>query len=531
MFRITRLLLCVAVGLALPLAVHRSASAKPAEEDRPNIMIVIADDMGYSDPGCQGGEIETPNLDGLAAGGLRFTQFYNTARCWPTRHSLISGYYYEQVMGRVKGRFLPLPHYLAPLGYRNYHSGKWHLQEVGLALRDGHFDRSYMVMDQDRFFSPTRTSLDDKLLPPVEPGSGYYATRVIADHGVEFLKQHAQEHGDRPFFIYLAFTSPHFPLHALEEDIDRYRRRYLVGWDVIRRERFARMREAGIIDCKLSEREPGTIPHWNFPAERLFADIGPGEAPAAVAWDELSEEQQSFQATKMAIHAAMIDRMDHEIGRVLDQLKAMKAFENTAIFFLSDNGASAEQIIRGDMHDKTAPPGSAKSYLCLGPGWSTAANTPFRRHKSWVHEGGIATPMIVHWPKGIAARGELRTDVGHVIDFVPTAIELAGGKVSDTPGAADLPPLPGKSLLPAFSTDGSVTRDFVYFNHIGNRALRVGNWKLVSARDDEAWELYDLGTDRSETVDLSAKHPERVRRMEATWKKADAEFGPKAKRR
>jgi arylsulfatase A-like enzyme len=522
MSRIPRFLLCVAVGLALPSAVYHSAVAKPAEDGQPNIMIVIADDMGYSDLGCHGGEIQTPNLDGLAAGGLRFTQFYNTARCWPTRHCLISGYYYEQVMGQVKGRFLPLPHYLAPLGYRNYHSGKWHLKEVGLAVRDGHFDRSYMVMDQDRFFSPRRTSLDDKPLPPVEEGSNYYATTAIADHGVEFLQQHAQEHADRPFFMYLAFTSPHFPLHALQEDIDRYRQRYLVGWDVIRRQRFQRMREAGIINCKLSKREPGTIPHWNFPAETLFADIGPGEAPAAVPWDELSEQQQAFQATKMAIHAAMIDRMDREIGRVLEQLKAMNAFENTAIFFLSDNGASAEQIIRGDLHAKTAPPGSAKSYLCLGPGWSTAANTPFRRHKSWVHEGGIATPMIVHWPKGISARGELRTDVGHVIDFVPTAIELAGGKLPHA--TADLPPLPGKSLVPAFSTDGSVTRDFVYFNHIGNQALRMGDWKLVSARDNDAWELYSLATDRSETVDLSAKHPQRVRRMEAIWKNADAEF-------
>jgi len=486
--------------------------------------------MGFSDLGCYGGEIETPNLDKLAADGLRFTRFYNTARCWPTRACILTGYYAQQVrMDPPKGR-LPkwtrvLPHYLKPLGYRNYHSGKWHLRGAPKAVADGGFDRSYMVQDQDRFFSPKRTSLDDVRLPPVEEGSGYYATIAIADHGVEFLRQHAGEHGGRPFFLYLAFTAPHFPLHALEEDIDRYRERYLVGWDVVRQRRFKRLSEAGIIDCDLSELDANTVPSWNFSAEKLHAAIGPGEAPRAVPWDELSDEQRTFQATKMAIHAAMVDRVDREIGRVLDQLKEMEAFENTVVFFLSDNGASAEQIIRGDNHDPAARPGSAKSYLCLGPGWSTAANTPFRKHKSWVHEGGAATPLVVHWPKGIAARGELRHDVGHCIDFAPTLVELAGGRVADASGGGDAPPLPGRSLVPAFARSGAVDREFLFFHHGGNRALREGNWKLVSARDDnDVWELYDLAADRSELVDLSAKHPERAERMKATWEELEAKF-------
>jgi len=520
-----KLLIVLAAGMVL-----LSMGAPTAGADaKPNVVIILADDLGYSDLGCYGGEIETPNLDRLAAEGLRFTRFYNTARCWPTRACILTGYYAQQVrMDPPKGR-LPrwarvFPHYLKPLGYRCYHSGKWHLRGAPRAVADGGFDRSYLVADQDRFFSPKRTFLDDVALAPVPEGSGYYATTAIADHAIGFLGEHAASHGSQPFFLYLAFTSPHFPLHALQEDIDRYRQRYRVGWDTVRQQRYQRLRQEGIVDCTLSEREPNTIPHWNFPAERLLAEIGPGEAPRAVPWDELSDEQRAFQATKMAIHAAMVDRMDQEIGRVLDQLKTMGAYENTVIFFLSDNGASAEQIIRGDMHDPAAPPGSAKSYLCLGPGWSTAANTPFRRHKSWVHEGGIATPLVVHWPKGISARGELRHDVGHAIDFVPTVLELAGANAADQPSGGEAPPLPGRSLVPAFKRDGTVEREFLFFSHGGNRALRVGNWKLVAARDDDAWALYDLRTDRSESVDLSASHAQRVRQMEESWKQLDARF-------
>lgn len=519
------LLVCLAVlsGMAVSAFGHPANAA-----ERPNVVIILADDMGFSDLGCYGSEIETPNVDALAAGGLRFTQFYNTARCWPTRTCILTGYYAQQVRmdppnGRLPEWTRVLPHYLKPLGYRSYHSGKWHLFGAPRPVHDGGFDRSYFVDDQDRHFSPRETMLDDEPLPPVEPGSGYYATIAIAQHSIEFLRQHADKHAGQPFFLYLAFTVPHFPLQALPDDIDRYRERYLVGWDAIRQRRYERLRELGIVNCELSRPEPETIPDWNLPAEKLLAEIGPGEAPRAVPWNELSEQQTAFQATKMAIHAAMIDRMDREIGRVLDQLKAMGAYDNTVIFFLSDNGASAEQIIRGDRHDRAAPLGSAKSYLGLGPGWSTVANTPLRRHKSWVHEGGISTPLVVHWPKGISARGQLRHHVGHVIDFVPTVIELAGGKASNKSNG-DAPPLAGTSLLPAITGDGPLPREFLYFSHIGNRALRVGNWKLVSAKGDQGWELYDLGTDRAESVNLAAQQPERVRQMEARWAELDRQF-------
>ncbi|HXG11806.1 MAG TPA: sulfatase-like hydrolase/transferase, partial [Gemmataceae bacterium] len=455
-------------------------------------------------------------------------QFYNTARCWPTRAALLTGYYPQQVrMDPPRGR-LPkgtrvLPHYLGPLGYRCYHSGKWHLHGAPRAVADGGFDHSYVLHDHNRFFAPQHHEEDDRPLPPVKPDAGYYATTAIADHAIRCLKEHAAKYADRPFFHYLAFTSPHFPLHALPEDIARYRDRYREGWDVIREQRWRRLRQMGIVNGELSPRRP----HAEKPAAGALEKLGPGEEARAIAWNDLTDEQRAFQAIKMAIHAAMVDRMDREIGRVLDQVRAMGAFENTVIFFLSDNGASAELLVRGDGHDRTAAPGSGATYLCLGPGWATAANAPFRGSKIGVYEGGIATPLIVHWPKGLpaSARGQLRHDVGHVIDFVPTLLELAGGRAGEPWNGVKPPPLPGRSLVPAFAKDGAVSRDFLFFSHSGNRAIRMGNWKLVaSGAEKDSWQLYDLATDRAETVNLAARYPERVRQMEARWKELNAEF-------
>jgi len=493
---------------AFVLVVLGVCFARAAETPRtPNFLLILADDMGFSDAGCYGGEIATPNLDRLAAGGLRFTRFYNTARCWPTRGAILTGYYAQQIrrdalpglpVGNRPGWARLLPEMLRPLGYRSYHSGKWHVD--GKPVEEG-FHRSYWVQDQDRFFSPRVHYLDDQPLSPVEPDSGYYATTAIADHAVRCLKDHAATDADRPFFHYLAFTCPHFPLHALPEDIARYRGRFRQGWDVLRQQRWRRMKELGIVDCRLSARDP-----------------------AAAAWNELSQQKQQAWDVHMAIHAAMIDRMDREIGRVLDQLRVMDAMDNTVIFFLSDNGASAERLVRGDGHDAEAPPGSWRSYLCIEPGWSNLANTPLRRHKIWVHEGGISTPLIVHWPEGIAARGQLRHDVGHVIDLVPTILDLAEGQPPEPRQGKLIPPLPGRSLVPAFAPDGSVKREFLYWNHSGNRAIRVGDWKLVSAGRQGAWELYDLGADRAESDDLAVKHPEKVRELAERWMQCTAQF-------
>jgi arylsulfatase A-like enzyme len=499
-----------------------------AETPKPNILIILADDMGFSDPSCYGGEIQTPNLDRLAANGLRFTQFYNTARCWPTRSSLLTGYYAQQIgMDPPKGKLPPwtrvLPHYLKPLGYRCYHSGKWHLMGAPKSVADGGFDHSYRFEDWDRYFSPSKHFEDDQKAPMVKPDSGYYATTAFADHAIGYLKDHATNHAAEPFFLYLAFISPHFPLHALPEDIARYRDRYLAGWDKIREQRWERLRQTHLLDCALPPLDPKFTPRYFKPA--ILDQLGPGEEQHPVPWDTLSAEQKNFQATKMALHAAMVDRMDREIGRVLDQLKTMGALDNTVIFFLSDNGADATLLVRGEGHDKNAPPGSWRSFLCIGPGWASASNTPFRWHKIWVHEGGISTPLIVHWPKGIKACGEFRHDPGHVIDFVPTLLELAGAQVTNIWNGVTAPPLPGHSLVPAFTKDGTVKHDFIFFDHEGNRALRVGDWKMVSARENEnRWELYDLAHDRSEMHDLAGQQPDRARTMESRWEDLEKTF-------
>lgn len=506
-------------------------TSNAAEPTRPNILVILADDLGYSDLGCYGSEIKTPNLDGLAGNGLRFTQFYNTARCWPSRAALLTGYYAQQVRRDAipglqsggKGIRPPwarlLPEMLKPQGYRSYHSGKWHVD--GLPTQNG-FDHSYLLQDQGRFFSPRVHFEDDVKLPPVKADAGYYATIAIADHAIKCLKEHADKHRGKPFFHYLAFTAPHFPLHALPEDIARYRDRYRQGWDATRAERWKRVKAIGLVAGELSDPERDVGPPYHFP--EALKTLGPGEVNRPLPWDKLTDQQRDFQAAKMAVHAAMIDRMDREIGRVLDQLRAMRVLDDTLILFMSDNGASAEIMVRDDGHDPAAAPGSAASHLCLGPGWSTVANTPFRRHKTWVHEGGICTPLIAHWPKGIAARGELRHNPGHLIDLVPTVLELTGGKRFDTWEGKPVPAAPGKSLVPAFPRDGTVAHDEIWCEHEGNRAIRVGDWKLVAAGAKSPWELYDLKNDRCETKDVAAQHPDKVRELGDRWTKRMDEF-------
>ena len=515
----------VAGALALVFTVAASAvETTAAKPDQPNILLILADDMGFSDAGCYGGEIQTPNLDRLAAGGLRFTQFYNTARCWPSRAAILTGYYAQQVRrdtvpgvpSGTRGVRPPwarlLPELLKPLGYRSYHSDKWHVDGPRLA---GGFDRSYSLEDHDRYFAPRNHFKDDVRLPPVAPGSNFYTTTFIADHAIKFLKEHAERHAGKPFFQYLCFTSPHFPLQAPAADIARYRDVYRQDWETVRERRWQRMKAMGIVNCALPVMERDIGPPYHFPA--ALEKLGTNEVNRPWPWRELTAGQREFQSAKMAVHAAMIDRMDREIGRVLEQIKTMGAFDNTLILFLSDNGASAEIMVRGDGHDPTAAPGSAATFLCLGPGWSSVANTPLRRHKTWVHEGGIATPLIVHWPKGIAARGELRHNPGHLIDLAPTLIELAGGQWPRAWDGQPVPPPPGKSLVPVFTKDGAVSHDRLWWRHEGNRALRVGDWKLVAAGTNAAWELYNLRTDRGEMNDLAAHRPGQVRKLAKVW--------------
>ncbi|MDG1856639.1 MAG: arylsulfatase [Verrucomicrobiota bacterium] len=510
--------------------------------DRPNFLVIIADDMGFSDAGCYGGEITTPHLDELAAGGLRFTQFYNTARCWPTRAALMTGYYPQQVRrdgmpeasaisgprGKRPDWALTIAERLQPVGYRTYHSGKWHID--GKPTEHG-FDRSNSTVRGPGFFETIKKKDRDP---------DYYMTVGTAQHAIDCLQEHASKFSDRPFFHYLAFNAPHFPLHALPEDIQRYEDRYLEGWDVLRKERAARQRELDLNVGTLSPLETEIGPPYAFPEQIKI--LGPGEVNRPLPWHQLTEVQKRFQATKMAIHAAMIDRMDREIGRVLHQLQKMNAMENTFICFVSDNGASAEIMVRGDGHDPAATPGSAETYLCLGPGFSSAANTPFRRHKTWVHEGGISTPFIVHWPKGIKARNETRSTLGHVIDMAPTVMDLAGVKV----GEKNAPPMSGRSLKSAFHKDGDTLHEELWFYHEGNRALRQGDWKIIHSNvkrpfpwgtsteaaiesiHEESWSLYYLTNDRAEQNDLAKLHPERVKAMAAQWAQLVEQFNQDA---
>jgi arylsulfatase len=514
-----------------------SVTLPAAGSSLPNIVIFLADDMGFSDASCYGGEIATPNLDTLAKGGLRFTQFYNTARCWPSRAAILTGYYAQQVRrdtvpglkSGISGERQPwarlLPEMLKPLGYRSYHSGKWHVD--GRPLQNG-FDHSYLLEDHDRYFAPRRHTEDDKPLPPVTADAGYYSSTAIADYAIKCLKEHAEKYSQQPFFAYVAFLAPHFPLQAPAQDVARYRDKYLRGWDTMRQERWQRMRNLGIGGSSLSAIERDLGPPYAFPED--LKKLGANELNRPLLWTTLEPSQQEFQAGKMAVHAAMVDRMDREIGRVLAQLRAMDAMQDTLILFLSDNGASAEIMVRGDGHDPAAALGSGATFLCLGPGWSSMANAPFRRHKTWVHEGGIATPLIAHWPRGIAARGELRHTPGHIIDLVPTILEAAGGKRFETWGGQPVPPPPGKSLVPLFTKDGTVTHGSFWWLHEKNRALRVGDWKIVAAGQDSPWELYDLRLDRSELKNLAIEKPEKVRELAEQWTRQMEEYSALARK-
>ena len=570
----------------LVLLMGLPTEAAEAAAPPPDLVVILADDLGFSDLGCYGGEIATPNLNAIAAAGVRLSAFHNTGRCWPTRAALLTGYYPQSVRrdvvegiksgGGNRGRrpdWAPLlPRALEAAGYRSLHVGKWHVD--GMPRAEG-FARSYYLKDQSRFFSPQKSWLDDEPLPAVplttpegwttaEQPQPFYGTDAIGQAALDFLDEHAAEHGEQPFFLYLAFTAPHFPLHARREDIAKYRGRYDAGWDAIRRERLARQREQGLELGELSPRLANVGSPYGL-ADQVAA-FGPGELDAAPAWDTLTDEQRRFQAGKMEVHAAMVDRMDQQIGRVMQRLEDLGRRENTLVLFLSDNGASAELMIRGDGHDTTAPFGSAMTHLCLGPGWSTAANTPFRYHKTWTHEGGTATPLFVSWPRVLQGGGWC-DQVGHVIDLWPTLCEAAGldadrvtalersleaesldtrslstvrpsgpkDRVAETvPRRTSPPPRPGRSLLPMLREGTRLPRE-LWWSHEGNRGYRLGDWKIVSARADRSetgtgrWELYDLAADPTESHDLAAQHPITTATLAAGWHRLNQEHTRRAR--
>lgn len=518
----------LSILLTLTLTLFTACSNPP---EKPNIVFILADDMGHSDPGCYGAEIlETPHIDALAADGLRFTSFYNTGRCWPTRTSLLSGFYPHQILSDP----MPGVDYMAPdvqpvtsawlpsllrdQGYSTYHSGKWHIvrkvpEQIQLSHAEVGFDRSYRTED-GRHLRPHHLWEDGVEIAVPQPGENYEASVAIVDHAIKYLEEHKQNRGDEPFFEYIAFIAPHFPLQAMQKDIDQYRDKFLMGWDEIRRLRNENRQELGFEVHPVNELEPERFAPWNLSPEELITQIDSADTGRAVPWDELSKEQQEFQATKMAIHAAMVSRMDQEIGRYIEALKELGYFENTIIFFCSDNGSSTEIMNRADKHTIGAEPGSADTYLCLGPGWSSACNTPFRLHKTWVHEGGIATPLVVHWPKGIKDKNAFRNMPAHIVDIAPTLLELAGTDPGELNGRSEAP---GISLVPFLGEDRQTERPPIFFHHERKKALRHGNWKITTIEEGGPWELYDLSLDRGETNNLADQNQKKLQELISLW--------------
>jgi len=517
------------IGILSLIWVTSGCSSQP---ERPNIVFILVDDMGHSDLGCYGAEIlETPNIDELAGNGLRFTNFYNTGRCWPTRTSLLSGFYPHQVLSDPMpgvdysgGSVLPvtttwLPGILRDHGYSTYHSGKWHIvrkvpDQSQLSHTEVGFDHSYHTED-GRHLRPQHLWEDGQEIPLPEDGT-YEASVAIVDHAIKYLEEHKQERGNEPFFEYIAFIAPHFPLQALQQDIDIYREKFLVGWDVIRKQRSENRKELGFDVHSVNPLEPDRYAPWNLTPSPNAHQIDPEETGRAVPWNELTKDQQEFQATKMAIHAAMVTRMDREIGRFMETLKELGYYENTIVFFCSDNGASTEIMNRSDKHTIGALAGSADTYLCLGPGWSSAANTPFRLHKTWVHEGGIATPMVVHWSKGIKDINSFRSMPSHIVDIAPTLLELAGADPAELNERYEAP---GISLVPYFKQDVLAERTPLFFHHENKKALRHGNWKITTIEDGGQWELYNLSVDRGETDNLAEQHQEKLQELVTLWEK------------
>ncbi len=477
------------------------AAAQAAEPKRPNIVIIMADDLGFSDIGCYGSEIATPNLDRLAAGGLRFTQFYNTARCCPTRASLLTGLYPHQAgvghmvegrgtpayQGYLNDRCVTIAEVLRRGGYRTLMVGKWHVGENRPHWPcDRGFDEYFgLISGGTNYFrlDPTRRMARNNT-PYVPAGDRFYVTDAFGDEAAAFLDAHGRK--PEPFFLYLAFTAPHWPLHAWPEDIARYRGKYRIGWDALRERRHKRQVELGIVDAKwpLTPRDP--------------------EAPA---WDDVKDRDDCD--LRMAVYAAQIDRMDRNVGKVLSKLRELGVERDTLVLFLSDNGGCAEPVNRGT---SGAPAGDRESFLSYGLPWANASNTPFRLYKHWVHEGGIATPLIAHWPAVIQRRGEITPAVGHVIDLMATCLDAAGVEYPREHDGRPVMPLEGKSLVPIFRTGTRTEHEAIYWEHEGNRAVREGRWKLVS-RHPGPWELYDLGADRTELNNLAAAHPDRVKAM------------------
>lgn len=522
------------------------------ENEKTNIIIIMCDDMGYSDLGCFGSEILTPNIDYLASNGLRFTQFYNCGRSCPTRASLMTGLYPHQagVGEMIKDRNLPgyrgdlnkhsltIAEILKSVGYNTYMAGKWHVTNVpygdGMGLADKHnwplqrgFERFYGTLHgAGSYWDPSALVRDNNFISPYtdreyRPNGEYYYTDAISDNAVKFIREHNNEN---PFFLYVAYTAPHWPMHAPQNEIDYYNGVYNVGYEDIRLQRYNKMKELGLIN-----------PSWNI--SRQEGD-----------WNSI--QSKDWEEKLMQTYAAMITIMDKGVGRIVDELRKQNQLENTLIFFLQDNGGCAEdtgryesfpkeekiesknefwfqtrgrEVTRDGRVVKNGPmymPGPDDTFMAYGKYWANVSNTPFRKYKSYVHEGGISTPLIVHWPKGIKVKSALRHSVGHVVDIMATCVDLLNIDYPTQNEGVSILPYEGRSLLPLFIEDFKEGERTIIFEHFGNSALRKGKWKIVGCDmflgneiKHDGWELYDMDNDRTETQDLSNIYPRKVEEL------------------
>lgn len=484
---------------------------------RPNIILILSDDSGFSDLGCYGGEIRTPHLNQLAEEGLRFSQMFSCSRCWPSRAALMTGYYPQQVgMDPIRGSFpgwvRPVPQRLADAGYLPFHVGKWHIDNA-TPLESGFIDPETIPSAPPEAIPPTSGDLD----------FGFPYSESYTQQALSFLHHYRQKGSQQPFFLYLAYQAPHFPLRALERDVADYEQVYAQGWDAIREQRTKRARALGLVNVE--KPAPLEKPLYRYNINRTRPFLGPHEIYDCPPWNSLSSEQQKFQARKMALHAAMMERMDSEIGRIIAYLKKNKLFENTLIIYLSDNGASGEILVRGEDVRPDARPGAADSFISIGPAWAQASNAPFRFYKMYAHEGGIASPGIFHWPARIQNRNQIRSEAVHFIDVAATILDLAGLP----PAGEQMPPTLARSLVPLLTNRGSLPSAPLFFRHRG-RALRLGEFKAVSAAREGDWQLHDLSTDRTEQFDLSQTYPQLLQSMIAQWEALDAQFAADAKK-
>lgn len=519
--------------LSFLVCVTSAAVADDAAPKRPNVVVILVDDMGFSDIGCYGSEISTPNIDALAKQGVRFTQFYNCARCSPTRASLNTGLYPHQAgighldnivhegskgtQGRLREDAVTMAEVLHDAGYLTCMTGKWHMgQQHGTPPWKRGFDRSLNSPTGGIYFrkQPYRPEIflngEKKMKDDPLFGKKWYSSDLWTDWGMKFIDEARVE--KKPFFLYLAYCAPHFPLMAPAEDIAKYRGKYKQSWEKLREARHQRQIELGIVDEKwpLSPL-PKDVPHW----------------------DELSDEDKDRFDHIMSIYAAMIDRVDQNVGKLVAGLKERGELDNTIIFFMSDNGGNAESGPRGIYEGKN--PGGPNSRVFLGQSWATLNNTPFRRYKHFTHEGGISTPLIVSWPDGIptARDGELVKEPGHLIDVMATVVDVTGAKYPTEYHGHRIQPMEGVSLMPAIDGETLARKNPIFFEHEGNRAVRRGKWKLVM-KLKEPWELYDIEADRTEQHDLIADEPELAKELIAEWeawaKRADVGPWPGGKR-